>query len=140
MLTLRQIKAAIEDKLEASFPSVTVRRTGVMTNFNRPSFYVRLDSSVSDNRLYNLIRQVSVDIHYFPTDRYQYTLEMLDTQDLLDATFGLFIVIGDRSISLDQNSGDVIDGVLHFTFSFSYLDDQPQPEPAELMQELDFNG
>jgi hypothetical protein len=139
-LTLRQIKSAIEDKIETAFPGVKVHKTGVQTNFERPSFFVLMANIGSNEQLYNRTRSMNVDIHFFPTDRYQHTLEILDTQDALEATFGLNLAIQDRIITLDSEAADVVDGVLHFPFSFTFLEDQPQVAPGDLMQEMDYNG
>lgn len=139
-LTLRQIKSAIEDKIEAAFIGITVHRTGVQNNFARPSFFVLMGNIGSDDQLYNRTRSMNIDIHYFPTDRYQHTLELLDVQDTLESTFGLNLAIQDRIVTLNSETADVVDGVLHYPFSFSYLEDQPQPAPGDLMQEVNYNG
>lgn len=138
-LTLRQIKSAIEDKIEAAFPNVTVHKTGVENKFDRPSFYVLMDNINSDEQLYNRTRTMSVLIRYFPADRYQHTLELLDTQDALESTFGLNLSIQDRVMTLVSSPADVVDGVLHFPFSFTFLEDQPQAAPGDLMQEMHYD-
>lgn len=139
-LTMRQIKSAIESQIEVSFPGVTVHKTGVMKSFARPSFYVMILSPNSDDHLYNKKRSISVDIHYFPTERYQHTLELLDVQDTLDTVFGLNLTIVNRVVTLNSQPSDVADGVLHYPFEFEYWEDQPQSTTGNLMEVLDYNG
>lgn len=138
MLTLRQIKSAIETKISSAFPGTTVHKTGVQNGFSRPSFYVRLDSLTVEDQLFIRMRTISVEIHYFPADRYQHTLELLDVQDVLESTFGLNLNIEDRTVTLDQKSAIVVDGVLHFSFDFTYYEDTSQPETGDLMEELHY--
>lgn len=139
-LTLRQIKSTIEDAIEAAFSSVTVHRTGVQDHFDRPSFFVLMDNIQSDDHLYYRDRSFQVDVHYFPSDRNQYTLEILDTQDKLETVFGLNIPVGDRTILINNGQATVVDGVLHYPFSFKFAEDQPQAAQNPLMAELDYNG
>lgn len=138
MLTLKQIKKAINDVLIAKFPAIPVQSNDVKEGFARPSFFVRLEDITRDSRLYVAERSMTVRIYFFPSDRNEYAIELLDTQDSLEQSFDLTLTVEDRHITIGQTSAVEVDGVLQFEFDFSYLESKIAEPTEPLMAEIEF--
>lgn len=136
MLTLKQIDKAIADMLNNHFPDIEIQSSDVEEGFKRPSFFMQLDNINTDTRQYYAIRTMTARIYYFPSSRYEYSLEVLDMQDQLNSVFNLNFPVGDRVITIDETRSQVIDKVLEFEFDFEYHDYIKLDDDGDLMQEL----
>lgn len=142
MLTRAQITKAINDKVLAEFPTIPIQSSDVEEGFQRPSFFVSLETNRGEGFQFSNLRDMTCRILFFPTSRYQYMEEAYDVMDRLEKLFGLSFTVGDRTITINSATADVIDKVVHFDFDFSYYDD-PAIDPdvgtnREKMQELNF--
>ncbi|TQR33973.1 phage tail terminator family protein [Brevibacillus brevis] len=122
-LTRAQINGAITNKIKAAFPKVKIHSTDVKEGFSRPSFFTMLETGVNDSAMFSTYREMTCRILFFPSDRYVYKEEAYDVQDKLDVLFGLNFAVEDRTITISNARSNIIDGVLHFDFDFSFHDD-----------------
>lgn len=122
MLTLKQIKLAINEILIENFPDIEVQSTDVRKGFKRPSFFVQLDTQSRDSGQFVSNRSMIVRIYYFPSDRYEYSLEILEMQDDLENVFSLNFAVQDRVITIDETRAQKVDGVLEFEIDFEFTD------------------
>lgn len=140
MLTRAQINKAINDRIKAQFPGILIQSQDVEEGFQRPSFFVMIETPGTEAFQYNVLREMTCRILYFPTQRNLYKEEVYDTQDRLELLFGLNFEAGDRVITIGTAETVVVDKVLHYDFSFSYYEDSGKEETGEKMQELNYNG
>lgn len=136
MLTLKQIKLAINNMILEKFPDIEIISRDVSEGFVRPSFHVMFDNIDRDTRFYVSERSMTVRIYYFPSDRYEYSLEILDIQDSLESIFNLNLEVEDRVITINETRGQQIDGVLEFEFDFDFVESNEREDKGELMEEL----
>ncbi|MFD3271517.1 DUF6838 family protein [Paenibacillus dendritiformis] len=139
-LTRAQLNKAINDKIKAEFPSIPIQSRDVTEGFERPSFYVNLETRETETFQFNVRRDMTCRIRFFPTDRYEFKEEAYDIQDRLEELFGLNFPVLGRTITLGSAETDIIDKVVHYDFDFSYYDVAGQEETGEAMQELDYHG
>lgn len=142
MLTLKQIKLAIIDMIMTKFPDIKIQSTDVTSGFKRPSFFVTIDNVNRDSRLYHSIRSMTIRIHYFPSDRNKYSLELLDIQDGLESIFNLNFKVEDRVITINDTRSQEVDGVLEFEFDLNFLESNEitqTGELGELMSDLELD-
>ncbi|QMV43740.1 phage tail terminator family protein [Cohnella cholangitidis] len=137
-LTLKQIKKAINEAVIAKYPEIPVMSNDVKEGFPRPSFFVQMEDVTADNRLYVSERSMTVRIYFFPKDRNKPNAEMLDKIDGLQEVFDLNIKVEDRSITINETNADTADGVLHFDFSFMYLESRLKEPTEPLMAEIEY--
>lgn len=143
MLTRVQINKAINDKIKAEFPDIEIQSSDVEEGFKRPSFFVSLETPQTTPYQFNVQRDMTCRILFFPTSRHQYKVEAYDVMDRLEKRFGLNFTVDDRVITIDDARADIIDKVVHYDFDFSYLDDSSYEETGEnqeLMRELNYRG
>lgn len=62
-----------------------------------------------------------VNIYYFPTDRYEYAIEVLDMQEALESLFDLKLRVKDRYLNVDNLNTFVNDGILNCTFELEFF-------------------
>lgn len=136
-VTLRDIKEAVENMLITAFPAVTVHKGNLINGFPRPSFHTQIDNVTRDDRLYVSERGMTIRIHYFPPDRYQYEFDNMEVQQTLELTFRLNFKVGDRTFTIDENRSQVVDGVLEFEFDFEFVESTIADDAAEKMEELE---
>ena len=140
MITYKDIKIAINTRLKTLGIEITSR--DVTEGFKRPSFFVQLDNSVRSADENQVYKSMTVEIYYFPSDRYEYSVEVLDIQERLENLFDLKLPIKDRLINIDEANTIITDGVLNFSFELAFYDGREQNKydqyPSELMFELDF--
>ncbi|WP_063870694.1 phage tail terminator family protein [Paenibacillus sp. Root444D2] len=124
MVTLKDIAKAINAKLKESFPDIQINTKDISEGFARPSFTVDFDNSTkSPFGSHGVERTVHVIIYFFPSDRSQYKIEMLDVQDKLENAFTYTLTILDGFVVyLDELSSDKVDGVLQFAFDIHYIE------------------
>jgi hypothetical protein len=140
MLTRVQINKSINDKIKVEFPGILIQSRDVEEGFQRPSFFVSLETVRTEAFQFNVLREMTCRILFFPTDRYVFKEEAYDVMDRLEKLFGLNFTVSNRVITIDSAETDIIDKVVHYDFHFSYLEDTQKDETGDLMQELDYNG
>ncbi|WP_146983545.1 phage tail terminator family protein [Kurthia zopfii] len=157
---MKDVKKAINSRLQAKFPSIEINSNDVKEGFARPSFFVELvgrRTSLTEH----VDRDINITVYYFPTDDYENAIELLDTQEQLESTFDLKFKVADRWINIEDTSIVTTDGVLNMSFSLEFNDARditedsnwldkeytkptgPPPEhfekyPVELMEDLNF--
>lgn len=155
MITYKDIKKAVNGLLKNKF-NIEINSNDVKEGFNRPSFFVAFDDANRSSTPEQVEKSLTIRIHYFPTDRYNYSIEVLDIQEQLENLFDLKLGVLDRKFNIHEASTLVTDGVLEFSFDIYFFDvkDIPtdvivdeigkpipdssgNPIPVELMQTLD---
>ncbi|ASJ54865.1 hypothetical protein BP422_15595 [Brevibacillus formosus] len=144
MLTRVQINTAINEKLDAEFPSIPIQSSDVEEGFARPSFFVTLETNSGNGGQFSTQRDMTCRILFFPTNRYDYKEEAYDVQDRLEKLFSLNFAVADRTFTIDDYSSRIFDKVVHYDFDFTFFDD-PAVDPCagentEKMQELKLRG
>ena len=141
MITYKDIRGAINTKLKTTGKPINSK--DVTEGYKRPSFFVQLNNvnrSGDENQVH---KSMIVQIYYFPTDRYEYAIEVLDMQETLENLFDLKLPVKDRLLNVDDFGTDVIDGVLNCTFDLEFYDARERPKyeqyPNELMEALEAN-
>jgi hypothetical protein len=121
MITYKDIKKAINETLTNEF-QIEINSKDIQEGFNRPSFFVSFDNQVSSSTTNEFEKSLTIRINYFPSDRYDYSLELLEVQDRLEKIFDLKLKVLDRKFNIHETSTIETDGVLEFSFDiqFSY--------------------
>src|SRR5690625_5080190 len=122
MLTMKQIKLAINEMLRENFPDIGIQSGDIRKGFKRPSFFVQLDTQSRDSGQFVYNRSMIIRIYYFPSDRYEYSLEILEMQDDLENVFSLNFAVQDRVITIDETRAQEVDGVLEIEIDFEFTD------------------
>ena len=141
VLSLKNIKLSINNKIIEKFPHIDLQSRDIKEGFKRPSFFVQLDNLSKTDYLYSFERSLTVRIHYFPSDRYEYQLEILEKQEVIEELFKLGLAVEDRFISIvDGIESEIVDGVLLISFDLKYFDSNESHEEGKKMQELIVDG
>ncbi|MGE8080508.1 phage tail terminator family protein [Peribacillus loiseleuriae] len=147
MITYKDIKRSVNQKLSTF--GIEINSNDVQEGFNRPSFFVQLENNVRSGDENQVHKALTVQIYYFPKDRYDYSIEVMDVQDQLENKFDLKLKVLDRFFNIDEVTSDTTDGVLSFSFDLAfydgkeisfdsgYVDENGNPIQIELMQTLD---
>lgn len=140
MITYKDIKIAINRKLDTT--GIEINSSDVSEGFNRPSFFVQLENSKRSGDENQVHKATTVQVYYFPTDRYEYSIEVMDVQEQLENLFDLKLEVLDRLFNIDETYSSTTDGVLSFSFDIEFNDGRErnkyEQHPSELMYELDF--
>jgi hypothetical protein len=121
MITYKDIKKAINTKLSQEF-GIEINSRDVQEGFNRPSFFVQLENSVRSGDETQVHKALTVRIYYFPTDRYEYSIEVLDVQEQLESIFELKLRVMDRFFNINESESVTSDGILNFSFDIEFYD------------------
>lgn len=139
MLTRVQINKAINELIKGEFPNVPIQSRDVEEGFQRPSFFVSLETNRSEAFQFNVLREMTCRILYFPSKKDLYKEEAYGVMDRLEKLFGLNFSVENRVITIEGAETDIIDKVVHYDFDFSYYDSNTQDDDSPLMQELSYN-
>lgn len=141
MITYKDIRIAINQKLKTT--GVPVNSRDVSEGYPRPSFFVQLNNvgrSGDENQVH---KSMTVQIYFFPTDRYEYAIEVLEMQEALENLFDLKLPVKDRLFNVDEYNSFVNDGVLNCMFDMEFYDARDRAKyeqyPNELMEVLETN-
>lgn len=118
MITPKDIRISINNQLKKT--GIEINARDVKEGFNRPSFFVQLDNSNRYSSPTQIERTLTVRIYYFPTDRYKYSIEVLDMQDTLEQLFDLKLKVKDRWLNIEEFNSYVNDGVLNCSFDLEF--------------------
>lgn len=143
MLTLKQIALAINNKLAEVLPNIPIQSKDISEGFERPSLFVDFDNITTSDYIGNKReRNIQVIIYFFPTDRYNNKIEILEVQEALEQAFSGQLMIKEGFIvyPLEVNSVKV-DGVLQFSFEIYTLEYEQDPAEtnADYMTDLYIN-
>ncbi len=144
MITLENLITAINLKirtLETEAFEVVINENDVKEGFKRPSFFSKIEETRTTHYLHDFMREVTISIYYFPSDRDKYQLEVMEMQQKMEKLFKNGLEVGDRHINIEDDiEGDVSDGVLSITMKFKYYDvDESESEMLTPMEELIFD-
>lgn len=141
MLTYKQIVKRITDMLLTKFPTIEIQASDVEEGFQRPSFYVTLDNLNRVSYRYYSIRTMTIRIYFFPTDRHNYSLEVLDVQQKLEELFDQDLHIETRVIPILNTNHLLVDKVLEFDINIEYYEESLSNGSVESpkMQEVHTN-
>lgn len=161
MITYKDIDLAITNKLIQVF-NVEVNSNDVKKGFNRPSFFVSFDNQKRSSNDTQIEKALTIRIYYFPKDKDENSIELMDMQDQLENVFDLKLKVLDRKFNIQEVNPIVTDGVLEFSFDIEFFDareksysesqiyldknDNPMvdengdPIEVELMQHLDIEN
>lgn len=131
MITYKDIKKSINDKLINEF-GYEINSNDVKEGFSRPSFFVDFDNINRSSTEEQVMRSLTVRIYFFPSDRYNYSLEVLDVSERLENLFELKLSVLDRKFTVSEVNSDVTDGVLNFNFSFRYEEGKEYVAPSKM--------
>ena len=119
MITYKDIKKAINTLLKSKF-KIEINSNDVKEGFNRPSFFVSFDDVKRSSSQEQVEKSFTIRIYYFPTDRLDYSLELLDIQEKLENIFDLKLKVIDRKLNINESNSIVTDGVLEFSFDIEF--------------------
>ncbi|ABR48573.1 hypothetical protein Amet_2419 [Alkaliphilus metalliredigens QYMF] len=135
MITLKDIKIAITTRLKNTL-DIEITSKDIKEGFKRPSFFIQLDNiRKSAAGVDQVKRELTVRIYYFPSDRYQYSIEILDIQEQLEEIFDTKLKVIDRYLNIDEIESITTDGVLQLYFDIAYEEGREIDE-VEVMEEL----
>lgn len=90
-------------------------------------------------------KSIQIIIYYFPSDRYQYKLELLEVQEGLENAFldGL-LIDEETTLFTGELTSIVVDGVLQFEIKLDYVEiefeDERTREDIPFVGELIYKG
>ena len=120
MITYKDIRISIRGLLENT--GIEVNSSDVKEGFKRPSFFVQLDNNVRSADENQVHKAMTVRIQYFPTDRYEYSIEVLDMQETLEGLFDMKLPVKDRYFNVIDINTFLNDGVLNCSFDLEFFD------------------
>lgn len=137
MIKYTDILTSINSVLDEHFPSIEIQSNDVSEGFNRPSFFVKFSNITKSSSLEHFNRSMTVRIYYFPSDINNNSLELLETQEILEGAFDLKLTVLDRFLNIEDMDIDTVDGVLHCYFDINYSDTKDIQVESELMETLE---
>ena len=138
MISYKQIKKAINDKLKANF-NIEINSKDIREGFIRPSFFVEFDEMNRIGLESQIERSFTVRIYFFASDMDAPSIENMEVQEELENAFDLKLQVADRHFNILEARSVVSDGVLQFEFEIQYEEGR-EIEEAEKMQELEFKN
>lgn len=138
MIGTKDIRKAVVQRLKKTGHKVIAR--DVEKGFERPAFFVELDNNVRFGTAEQVERSLTVRIYYFPTDRYEHSVEVLDTLDQVETLFDLKLQVNDRWLNVNDFRSTMNEGVLICTFDTSFIDARSRnilQDPRDPMETLD---
>lgn len=124
MITAKEIRTAFADVLKANFPYEVhfdrVQKSDVSY------FYVKLVPSRANtfSRVY-LDRVLDVEIQFVPLPNKNLRVKKSDIYDVADKLTAIFLPvfkIGKRYITINDSRSNIVDDILHYTFSLDFTD------------------
>ena len=119
MIGIKDIRARIVYLLKQKF-DLDVYGDDVKEGFTRPCFFVRTENHVHSSTNYHVDKTISINIYYYPNDRYNNQIETMDIQRRLESVFDLKLIVNDRHFNIIEIESDVVDGILAFSFDIEF--------------------
>lgn len=122
MVVIKDIVRAINGQLKASFPNINIQSTDVKEGYQRPCFYVDLVDFENELLMDEYDHKTAAfSIYYFPSDRLNNRLELLEIREsLINAFIGVLDVGNGFKIHILNTESNIDDGVLNFDFEIEY--------------------
>lgn len=143
MTSFEQIKTSIVSKLKECSPGIRVQKNDIEEGIERPCFYIDIKNVDMDNLMGNFDeKNIAFDIIYFPKDKKNNTIDILERQSELAEEFNKNRVIKiDKEYLAEAEKVKLfeVDKVLHLTFELS-LSEEYLKEEKELMEDLKVKG
>ena len=142
MITYKDIKKAVNGLLTEEF-NIEINSNDVKEGFIRPSFFVSFDNQTKSSTLTQIEKSLTIRINYFPSDRYENSIELMDMQEQLENLFDVKLPVKDRRFNIVDVTSTVTDSVLDFSFDIEFSDakeisyEEQNGHPIEMMQTLD---
>src|SRR5690625_2247714 len=109
MITNKDIRMAINRQLKKA--DIKIMSRDVREGFSRPSFFVELDNVLREGNADQIYKSMTIRIYYFPSNEYEYAIEVLDMQEMLEDLFDLKLLVRDRLINVEEFTSFLNDGV-----------------------------
>lgn len=145
-IKLKELALAVNRQIKEAFPSITITSKDISEGFIRPSFFVDFDSFQAERMSGRRTeKSIQIIIYYFPSDRYQYKLELLEVQEGLENAFldGL-LIDEETTLFTGELTSIVVDGVLQFEIKLDYVEiefeDERTREDIPFVGELIYKG
>lgn len=135
MISYKDIKLAVNTLLSEHF-QIEIQSNDVKEGFNRPSFFVEMDDMARSSTETHVEKGLTIRIYYFPSNRYAYSIEVLEVQETLESLFDLKLHVLDRQFNIHETQSDLVDGVLSFSFDIHYYEGKTK-DSAPFMEYLD---
>lgn len=143
MITYKDIHIAVNRQLKKT--GIEINSRDVEEGFIRPSFFVQLGNINRSGDSDQVHKSLIVQIYYFPTDRYEYAIEVLEIQETLQTLFDLKLPVKDRYFNVNELYFNMTDGILNCSFDLEFehgrkfiWNKEGIEHPFEPMEELDF--
>lgn len=138
MITYKDIKIAVNALLTKEL-GIEINSNDVKEGFTRPSFFVSFDNQNRSSTVSQIEKSLTIRINYFPSNRYEYSIELMDIQERLENLFDLKLAVKDRFFNIIEATSTETDGVLDFSFDIEFSDAREvtyDEQPSEMMQTL----
>ena len=125
MITYIDLKTAINNVLSTvtvDGKAIDITSRDVTEGFIRPSFFVHMETTNSASDENQRYRELAIQIYYFPSDRYEYSIEVLEVMESLENAFDLKLKVGNRYLNIDDPESMIVDGVLNYSFNLEFHD------------------
>lgn len=143
MTSFEQIKTSIVSKLKGCSPGIRVQKNDIEEGIERPCFYIDIKNVDIANLMGNFDeKNIAFDILYFPKDKKNNTLDILERMSELAKGFNENRVIKiDEGYLVEAEKVKLfeVDKVLHLTFEID-LSEEYEKEAKELMEDLILKG
>lgn len=148
MITIKDINKAIVTQVKSrllytNYKSVEFQSTDIKEGITRPSFYIEFgDIKTGLFNAFNIERNVEIRLYYFPSDRTNNKIELLEMQMNLELIFLRYLMVNEGFFfDIEELDFDITaDGVLITTFNLHSVEELPsEDENTELMEELIIN-
>lgn len=142
MITLVDLKKAINDMLKSNFDPIPVIAQDVEKGFQRPSFTTEITEPKIETLESQIETSCTVTIYYFSDLKdTEKSISVLEMQWHLPMLFGNKLRVANRALDIIEPSSDYGDGILVFEFDILFYQgiEDSQESTAEMMQELHIN-
>lgn len=139
---IKDIVDGISNELYANFEGVDILSEGIEQGFTEPCFYIATVNA-SETRLLGdrAIRNVLMDIHYFPLSESEPNAEMELTASKLYGVLRRLNLLDGTSLSGLNLNHTIQEGVLHFFVEYKptirYVDDNPVESMGEVHNKIE---
>ena len=139
---IKETKLAINNKIKSVFPEMEIQGGNIEEGFLRPTFFTSFSyhktTKVSDE-IYK--KDLTVVIYYFPSDRNDYSMEVLEVGETLEELFLNELVIemvdDKRVVPINSVDLDTVDGVLQVSFDLEIFISKVEADDNEMMEAIE---
>ena len=141
MLSLKDIVKAVNNEISLNFPNININSKDIKEGFKRPSFFIDIENDKTNK--FNAVtkdKTLTIRIYYFPSDKYQNRVELLEMQDKLENMFYQGLKINDNTFIplADDMDAIVVDGVLQISLYLYTIEEIDDIDTSPLMDTLEF--